>query len=98
MIETPGDISQLTMGKTMTSMSGMGSTGGMESRIHLHIVVDGTGYMPAADQMTKIGPSRYEYHLPKLAAGTHTIKVFWASDTTHAVVDTVETATCKVLG
>lgn len=96
-IETPGDISQLTMGQTMAPMSGM-SSGGMGPRVHLHIVVDGTAYMPAASQLTKVGPARYQYMLPNLTAGPHTVKVFWADDRTHAPTGGVESATYTVTG
>jgi len=102
-IETPGDISQLTMGRAMAPMPGMSGGGmsggtGMGPRVHLHIVVDGTAYMPAADQLTKVGPGRYQYLLPKLAAGVHTIKVFWADNSTHAPDSAVESTTCTVTG
>jgi methionine-rich copper-binding protein CopC len=97
-IETPGDMSQLTMGQAMTPMSGMSGRMSMGTRVHLHIVVDGTAYMPAASQLSKVGPDRYQYLLPKLTAGPHTIKVFWADNTTHAATGTVESATYTVAG
>jgi methionine-rich copper-binding protein CopC len=96
--ETSGDISQLTMGHAMAPMRGMSSGTGAEPRVHLHIVADGTAYMPAAQQLTKVGPGRYQYVLPKLAAGTHTVKVFWADDSTHAPAGAVESATYTVTG
>lgn len=96
-IETSADISQVTMGSSMSSMSGMGS-GHSTAPVHLHILVDGTAYMPAADQMTKIGPSRYQYSLPKLAPGAHTMKVFWAENKTHAPSGAVQTVTYTVVG
>ena len=83
-IETPGNIDELTMGGSMSSMSGMAGT-------HLHILADATTFMPAASQLTKIGPSRYKYTLPKLGAGAHTIKVFWADNKTHAPQGAVQT-------
>jgi methionine-rich copper-binding protein CopC len=94
-IETSGDISRLTMGHAMAPM---GTAAGMGPRVHLHIVVDGTAYMPAADQLTKLGPGRYQYVLPKLAAGAHTVKVFWADNSTHAPAGGVESATYTVTG
>jgi len=97
-VETPGDISQLTMGHTVTPMSGMGSDSSMGPHVHLHILVDGTAYMPAASQLTKIGPARYQYTLPNLAAGPHTVKVFWADNSTHAPAGGVESATYTVTG
>lgn len=97
-IETPGDISQLTMGQTMAPMSGMSGAGSMGRHVHLHILVDGTVYMPSSSQLTKVGPDRYQYVLPKLAAGAHTVKVFWADNSTHAPAGGVETATCTVTG
>ena len=97
-IETSADISQVTMGSGMSSMSGMGSGHGMAAPVHLHIIVDGTAYMPAVAQMTKVGPSRYQYNLPKLAAGAHTMKVFWADNKTHAPSGAVQTVTYTVVG
>jgi methionine-rich copper-binding protein CopC len=61
-IDTPADISQFTMGDAMGTMSGMGP------RVHLHVVVDGSPYMPTAGQLTKVGPSRYAYRLPTTLA------------------------------
>lgn len=90
-IETPGDISQLTMS---TSMSGMAMGG-----VHLHITVDGKVFMPATQQMKKVAASRYSYQLSgKLSAGTHTIKVFWADDKTHATAGTPQAVTFTVVG
>ena len=97
-IETSVDISQVTMGTSMSSMNGMGLSSSMSAPVHLHIVVDGTAYMPAANQLTKVGPSRYEYRLPKLAAGAHTMKVFWADNKTHAPAGGVQTVTYTVVG
>lgn len=96
-IETSADISQVTMGTSMSSMSGMGSSHGT-APVHLHIIVDGTAYMPAASELTKVGSSRYEYRLPKLAAGTHTMKVFWADNKTHAPSGAVQAVTYTVVG
>jgi hypothetical protein len=80
----------------MNGMPGMG--GAAAPHVHLHIVVDGTVYMPAESQLTKVGPDRYKYQLPKLAAGTHTVKIFWADNSTHAPKGSVETATYTVTG
>ncbi|HYM70023.1 MAG TPA: copper resistance CopC family protein [bacterium] len=90
-IETTGDIATLTMGNNM-AMRGMGP------HIHLHVLVDSTAMMPAATQLAKVGPNRYAYKLGHLAAGPHTIKVFWADNTTHAAVGPVHTVTCTVGG
>jgi methionine-rich copper-binding protein CopC len=81
-IETPGKIEDLTMG---TGMSPMGAMPGA----HLHVLADGTTFMPAASQLIKIGPGRYKYTLPKLSAGAHTVKVFWADNKTHEPKSTV---------
>jgi hypothetical protein len=62
------------MGASMGTMSGMGP------HVPLHIVVDGSGYMPTAGQLTKVGPSRYAYRLQTTSAGTHTVKVYWADN------------------
>jgi len=95
-IETMGDMSHLTMGKSITPMSGMGSMG---SQVHLHIAVDGKVFMPTTDQVKKVGPARYEFAVPgALAAGTHTIKIFWADDKTHETAGAPQTVTFTVVG
>lgn len=91
-VETPGDIDHLTMGGGMAGMSGM------DSGIHLHILVDSLVFMPPASKLTKVGPSRYQYVIGPLPAGTHTIKVYWADNKTHAAVGPVHTAKCAVSG
>jgi len=96
LIETAGDMSQLTMGKSMTPMSGMASTG---PQVHLHVAVDGKVFMPTTDQVKKVAPSRYEYSVPaRLAAGTHTIKVFWVDDKTHEPAGAPQTVTFTIAG
>jgi methionine-rich copper-binding protein CopC len=92
-IETPGDIKQLTMGGMgqMSGMSGMAGPG-----VHLHILVDGVATMPASDQLTALSNHRYQYTLAPLSAGTHTVKVFWADNKTHQAMSAVQTATCTV--
>ncbi|HYM90095.1 MAG TPA: hypothetical protein VEW91_00500, partial [bacterium] len=62
---------------------GMGSTGGMDSGVHLHIVLDGATLMPSKDQLTAGKPHQYKYTLPTLKAGPHTMKVYWADNKTH---------------
>ncbi len=89
-IETSGNINELTMGGTMSGMQGMAP------HVHLHILVDDKAFMPAASQLKNVEPSRYENALPPLAAGTHTIKVFWADDSSHAPVGPVQTTRCTV--
>jgi methionine-rich copper-binding protein CopC len=91
-IETSGDISQMTMGGDMAHMSGMGS------QVHLHINVDSMMIMPTAKQLTKVGPNRYEFRLPSMSPGTHTIKVYWADDKTHTPAGHVQTTMCTVTG
>lgn len=94
-IETPADMSQLTMGKSMAPMSGMASA---RPPVHLHVIVDGKTFMPATDQVKKVGPSRYQYAVPgTLAAGTHTVKVLWADDKTHETIGTPQTVTFTVV-
>jgi methionine-rich copper-binding protein CopC len=92
-VETPGDIKQLTMGGMgqMSGMSGMGDTG-----VHLHILVDGVASMPTSDQLMALGNHRYQYTLAPLSAGTHTVKVFWADNKTHQPLGPVQAATCTV--
>ena len=89
-VETPGDISQLTMGGNMGSMSNMGS------QVHLHVLADSVVIMPTAKQLTKVGPNRYQLQLPTMSPGTHTIKVYWADNKTHEPVSAVQTATCTI--
>ena len=95
-VETPGDISQLTMGGNMGSMGGMGSMSNMGSQVHLHVLADSVVIMPTAKQLTKVGPNRYQLQLPTMSPGTHTIKVYWADNKTHEPVSAVQTATCTI--
>lgn len=92
LVETPGDIDHLTMGNSPAGMSGM------DSGIHLHILVDSLVFMPSASKLTKVGPSRYQYVIGPLSTGMHTIKVFWADNKTHEAVGPVHTAKCAVTG
>ncbi|HXX38668.1 MAG TPA: copper resistance protein CopC [bacterium] len=87
LIETPADISLVTMGPKM--MSGPG--------VHLHIVVDGIVNMPASDQLVASGAHRYSYELSPLKPGAHTIEVFWADNHTHAPVGGTQEVTVVVL-
>ncbi len=95
-VETPGDISQLTMGGSMGSMSGMGSMSSMEPQVHLHIIADNMTIMPTAKQLTKVGVNRYQLQLPTMSPGTHTIKVYWADNKTHEPAGAVLTAKCTI--
>lgn len=91
-IETPGDISQLTMDDGMAGMSGMGP------QVHLHVTIDSMMIMPTAKQLTKVGPNRYKLQLPSMSSGAHTIKVYWADDQTHRPAGPVQTTTCTITG
>ncbi|TMI91046.1 MAG: hypothetical protein E6H00_05000 [Bacillati bacterium ANGP1] len=91
-IETPGDISRLTLGGGMAGMSRMGP------RVHLHVVVDNATFMPWAKQLTRVGSHRYRFELPSLSTGTHTIKVYWGDNTTHRPAGAVHTAHCTIVG
>ena len=72
-LETTGDMTQLTMGgKNMSSMGGMS----MGPSVHLHIVVDGQLLMPAASQLVSAGKDRYRYTFGPLSSGPHSIKVY----------------------
>ena len=93
-IQTPGDIKQLTMGGT--KMSGMGSMGATDARVHLHILVDGATIMPSSEQLKALGNNRYQYTLTLLSQGAHTIKIFWADNKTHQPAGPVREATCIV--
>jgi hypothetical protein len=94
-VETTGDMAQLTMGANMNSM---GSMSGMGPSVHLHIVVDGHVLMPAASQLVSAGKDRYRYTFGHLSSGPHTIKVFWADNKTHNTVGSVHTVACTVVG
>jgi methionine-rich copper-binding protein CopC len=91
-IETPGDISRLTLGGEMAGMSHMGS------QVHLHVVVDNATFMPWAKQLTRVGSHRYRFQLPLLSSGTHTIKIYWGDNTTHRPAGAVQTAHCTIVG
>jgi len=93
-IQTPGDIKQLTIGGM--KMSGMGSMGAADARVHLHILVDGATIMPSSEQLKALGNNRYQYTLTPLSPGAHTIKVFWADNKTHQPAGPVREATCIV--
>lgn len=94
-LETTGDMTQLTMGgKNMSSMGGMS----MGPSVHLHIVVDGQLLMPAASQLVSAGKDRYRYTFGPLSSGPHSIKVYWADNATHLPVGPVHTVTCTVVG
>lgn len=92
-IETSGDIKQLTMGGTgqMSGMSGMAGP-----NVHLHILVDGVVTMPTSDQLTALGNHRYKYTVAPLSAGSHTVRVFWGDNRTHQPMGSVQAATCTV--
>lgn len=95
-LETPADLSQYTMGKG-TSTAGMHHMG---PHVHLHIVVDGTTYMPVAAELRKIGPARYQYRIPgprKLSRGRHTVSVYWGDDQTHRPAGPEQRATFLIV-
>jgi methionine-rich copper-binding protein CopC len=89
--DTPTDMKKFTMG-------GMASMEGMGSGLHLHIVVDGTALMPTGEQVISIGNHRYTYALPRLRAGSHTIKVYWADNKTHDARGPVHTSAFTCTG
>jgi len=91
-IETPGDISRLTLGGGMAGMSHMGP------QVHLHVVVDNATFMPWAKQLTSVGSHRYRFQLPSLSTGTHTIKIYWGDNTTHKPAGAVQTAHWTIVG
>lgn len=85
--DTPADMTKYTMG-------GMAPMEGMGPGLHFHILVDGgTTLMPNGDQVTQAGSHRYKYTLPSLSAGSHTVKVYWADNKTHAARGPVQTVT-----
>lgn len=76
--ETRADMAKYTMG-------GMASMEGMGTGVHLHIIVDGaTTLMPTGEQVTPAGRHTYKVTLPSLSAGSHTMRVFWGDNKTHA--------------
>jgi hypothetical protein len=52
--------------------------------------------MPSASQLTKVGSYRYTDRLPPLPAGKHTIKVYWANNTTAKPPGPVRSVTSSV--
>ncbi len=64
-LQTTGDMAQLTMGASMnmgsTTSGNMGGMSGMGPSVHLHIVIDGHLLMPAASQLVSAGKDRYRY-------------------------------------
>jgi methionine-rich copper-binding protein CopC len=91
-IQTPGDIKELTMrGGMQTSGMAMGGPG-----VHLHIVVDDVVTMPSSDQLTAAGNHRYQYLLAPLSPGAHKVRVSWADNKTHEPTGPVHAATFNV--
>lgn len=89
-IETPADLKTMTMGGGMAGMPEMGP------QVHLHITVDNRAFMPSTRQLTKVKSYRYTYRLPPLPAGRHSIKVYWANNTTDKPAGPVQAVTCSV--
>lgn len=84
--ETPADLSQMTMTKDTMA----------RKLPHLHIDLDKRVLMPTMSQLVRLGGTRYRYHLGNVAAGVHTVRVYWASGQTHKPIGTAQTVTVTV--
>lgn len=73
--ETPGEIARLTMGS------------GPVAGVHLHIDTDGVSMMPTAQQLIRMGGTRYLFlfDLP-VKPGPRTLRVYW-SDAMHRTIE-----------
>lgn len=76
-VETPADLSKMTMGAKRPG------TQGMQAMPHLHIDIDRRSSMPTMKHLTKVGPNRYRFSLGTVEPGRHTIRVYWADPTHH---------------
>jgi hypothetical protein len=83
--ETPADLSKMTMSAQMS---------GSMAR-HLHLDLDGRMNMPTVTQLTRVGASRYQYDLGRLAPGGHTLRSYWA-DANHKPAGSVQSVTFTV--
>jgi hypothetical protein len=63
---------------------------------HLHISLDTRVAMPAMKHLTKVAEHRYRYVFGTVAAGRHTIRVYWADAKTHKPVNLPRTVTVNV--
>jgi methionine-rich copper-binding protein CopC len=84
-IETPADLSMMTMGA---------DHGSGPSR-HLHIDVDKRMNMPTMKHLTKIGDRRYAFNAGRVPAGARVIRVYW-SDAHHKPLGDVQTVRVTV--
>lgn len=69
-IDTPADLSMMTMGATQSS-------GPVR---HLHIDIDQRMNMPTAKHLTKVGERRYEFNAGTVPAGARVIRVYWSDE------------------
>lgn len=53
--------------------------------LHLHAYLDGREHMPAAADITPAGPGTFEWRLPPLEPGEHTLSLAW-SESMHSPV------------
>jgi methionine-rich copper-binding protein CopC len=84
-VETPADLSMMTMGA---------DHGSGPSR-HLHIDIDKRMNMPTMKHLTKVGARRYEFNAGTVAAGARAIRVYW-SDQHHKPLGAVHTVNVTV--
>jgi methionine-rich copper-binding protein CopC len=84
-VETPADLSTLTMG---------GDHAAGPAR-HLHIDIDRRMNMPTAKHLTKVGEQRYEFNAGTIRAGARVIRVYW-SDAHHKALGTAHTVRVTV--
>jgi hypothetical protein len=85
-LETPADLSAMTMSTHMTE----------HSPPHLHISLDTRVTMPALKHLTKVAEGRYRYVFGTVAPGRHTIRAYWADAKTHKAMNLPRTVTVNV--
>lgn len=84
--ETTADLPKLTMSKESMAMK----------MPHLHVDLDKRVSMPTMNQIVRLGAYRYRYHLGNVAAGPHTVRLYWAEAQTHKPIGPVQTITVTV--
>lgn len=75
-----GTMAALGEGATASPVD---SLQGTRSRVSLHVAVDSREFMPGAAEWKQLTAGRYEYRLPALAPGSHTVRVYWADSVSH---------------
>jgi methionine-rich copper-binding protein CopC len=82
--ETPADLSMMTVGEH-----------GMAMGPHLHVELDKRLTMPTFQQVTRLGPTRYQVTVGAAIPGKHTIRMYWGSKD-HKPISPVQVVTALV--